>query len=248
MKRLILFLTALITLSLGTISCRADTVKQATDVFEVTDNGQKLRIATVLDEGMEYEPLERVMTTEGSVLDSYFYASAPIEWIRVSYQDSYGSMRQGWIVANPNVISGIKMSVFDETKNEEYNGYDLGFVLCESLSLKENPNALSKTLDTLEYGTNCTIVEENDSWYKVVYLGKQDQRPSGWVRKDYVLVNPSYFTPDGETPVYAIPSADSKRIGLILDTESYPIIDEYNGFLAISLRGASGFVVNKQTP
>lgn len=57
-----------------------------------------------------------------------------------------------------------------------------------------------------------------------------------------MLVNPSYFHPEGETPVYAAPSVDSKRIGLISEGASYPIIGEYNGFLVISLRGASGFV------
>ena len=51
------------------------------------------------------------------------------------------------------------------------------------------------------------------------------------------------LTPDGETPVYAIPSSSSKRIGLIRSETSYPIIEEFNDFFAISLRGASGFVV-----
>lgn len=133
--------------------------------------------------------------------------------------------------------------VFEE--HEEYNGYDGCFVLCESLSLRENPDTASQVLVTLEYGAHGTIMEENDSWFNVVYSDEQGRHYEGWIKKDYVLVNPSYFTPGEETPVYAIPSTDSKRVGLISGDTDYPIIGEYNGFLAISLRGASGFVVKR---
>lgn len=134
--------------------------------------------------------------------------------------------------------------VFEEP-HEEYNGYDGCFVLCESLSLRENPDVASPVLVTLKYGAHCTIMEENDSWFNVVYRDEQGRSYEGWIKKDYVLVNPIYFTPGEETPVYAIPSTDSKRVGLISGDTEYPIIGEYNGFLAISLRGASGFVVKR---
>lgn len=237
MKRKIALLLAL--LSLGAASCKADTLKQAADIFELTDDGQRLQIVTVLDEGTEYEPIETLTAQTGTAFDSYFYADDPIEWAKISYQDRDGLMRQGWMVVNPEAVTGINMSVFEDS-NEEYNGYDQGFVLCETLSLRESPNA--ELLTTLGYGAYCTIIGEDGSWYHVIYRDERDRRYSGWVQKDYVLVNPSYFHPDGETPVYAVPSVDSKRIGLISEGTDYPIIGEYNGFWVISLRGASGFV------
>ena len=218
-----------------------ETLQQATDVFEVTDDGREMRIVTVLDEGTEYEPIERIVTQAGTAFDSYFYSNSPIEWIRISYHDREGNAQQGWIVANAEAITGINMSGFDNTSNEEYNGYDLGFVLCEALSLRENPDATSKIIQTMTYGTYCTVIEENGSWYNVTYRD-ENLRYSGWVRKEYVLVNSDYFVPDGETPVYAMPSGSSKRVGLINSEARYPIIGEMNGFLVISLRGASGFV------
>lgn len=221
----------------------AETLQQATDVFEVTDDGRKMQIVTILLEGTEYEPIERIVTQDGTAFDSYFYSDSPIEWIRISYRDRKGNVQQGWIVANTDAITGINMSVFDDTSNEEYNGYDLGFILCESLSLRENPDATSNLIHTMTYGTYCTVIEESGSWYNVTYRNEEQLRYSGWVRKEYVLVNPDYFVPDGETPVYAMPSGSSKRVGLISSETSYPIIGEMNGFLAISLRGASGFVV-----
>jgi len=246
MKKCISFLLIGGILSLGAVSCLADTLNRAADVFEVTEDGQKMQIVTVLDEGTEYELLERLTTQEGSAFDSYYDVSTPIEWMRISYRDWNGNMQQGWIVTNPDAISGIKMSVFDDNSSEEYeeyNGYDGGFVLCESLSLRENPEVTSNILTTLKYGACCTIIGENESWYNIVYGSEQSPRYSGWAKKDYILVNPKYFTPHGETPVYALPSGDSKRVGLISSETNYPIIGELNGFLAISLRGASGFVV-----
>lgn len=219
-----------------------ETLQQATDVFEVTDGGRKMRIVTVLDEGTEYEPIERLVTQDGTAFDSYFDSDSPIEWIRISYCDREGNVQQGWIVANTDVITGINMSVFDDTSNEEYNGYDLGFVLCESLSLRENPDAASDIIHTMSYGTYCTVLAESGSWYNVTYRNEEHLRYSGWVKKEYVLVNPDCFVPDGETPVYAMPCGGAKRVGLINGETSYPIIGEIDGFLVISLRGASGFV------
>lgn len=242
MKKTAIALLVGLALLLGISSCIAETPPQATDVFEVSDDGRKMQIVTVLEEGTEYELIERVITQADSTFDSYFYSDVPIEWARISYWDRNGDVRQGWIVMNPDAITGINMSVFDEDSSEEYNGYDTGFVLCESLSLRENPEAASNILDTLTYGTHCAILEESGSWYQVVYRNEEGQRYNGWVRGEYVLVNPDLFTPDEETPVYAIPSSTSKRVGLIGSGESYPVIGELNGFLAISLRGASGFV------
>lgn len=255
MKKFTIALLVGLTLSLGIVSCTAETLTQMTDVFELIDNGQDLRMITSLIEGTDYEPLEYLMAQTGSVFDSYYNSNAPIEWIRISYQDGNGYTRQGWIVANPDVITGTKYYSDDEMDSfdyvgkfnleGEYNGYDSGIVLCESLSLREGPDVTYGLIETLPYGKDVTLLEEKGSWYHVVYRDNYTDWGwvGGWVRKEYVLVNPDYFMPDRETPVYAIPSSSSKRVGLISSGTSYPIIGEFNGFLAISLRGASGFIV-----
>ena len=242
MKKLIAFLLIGSTFLFGTVSCMADTLEEVADVFVLTEDGQSIRITTVLMEGTEYDILERFMTPEGSPFDTYFDVTVPIEWMKIAYQDRNGYTQQGWIVANPDAITGIKVDGFKDHTSDEYNGYDGFFVLCESLSLREKPQTTSNTLVALAYGTYGTIIDENESWYHVVYRNDQGQHLSGWVKKDYLLVNPEFFTPHDETPVYAIPSHTSKRVGLISNETSYPIIGEWDGFLVISLRGASGFV------
>ncbi len=241
MKRLAIILIVGTALALSMISCHAETLQQAADVFEITDDGREMQTLTALAAGTEYEVLERLTTQADTAFDSYFYSQRPIVWARIAFRDSSGMEQQGWIVTNPDAVTGIKIR-FDANSSEEYNGYDTGFVLCESLSAREEPDGKSNTLCTLIYGTHCTVIEENDNWYQVVYRNEEGKRERGWVRKEYVLVNPGYFTPDAETPVYALPSRHSKRVGLIDEGTQYPIIGEYEGFLVISLRGASGFV------
>lgn len=62
MKKLTIFLLVGIALSLSIIYCSAETLQQATDVFKVTDDGRKMQIVTVLDEGTEYEVKEQLTT------------------------------------------------------------------------------------------------------------------------------------------------------------------------------------------
>lgn len=52
------FLLVGLTLAFGIVSCHAETLQQPTDVFEVSDDGRKMQIVTVLDEGTEYELIE----------------------------------------------------------------------------------------------------------------------------------------------------------------------------------------------
>ena len=125
---------------------------------------------------------------------------------------------------------------------EEWNGYPPfrdGYVLCETLTVRERPQSTAKALTTLPYGSHIRIIESVDNWYRIT-----DSTVYGWVRSEYVLVQPEMFSPTEETPVYALPDAQAKRVGL-LDAGSgpYAIIDRYGNFLAISLRGACGFVL-----
>lgn len=104
-------------------------------------------------------------------------------------------------------------------------------------------------MTTLTYGEQPTIIEEEEGWYQVVSSIRDPQtgmivgRMQGWVRAEYLLDSPAFFTPDAETPVYALPATDAKRVAL-LDANSgpYAIIAEHADYWVISLRGASGFV------
>ena len=132
---------------------------------------------------------------------------------------------------------------------EGWSGYPKGYVLCEALTLRESPSVDAPALTTLAYGQQPTIIGEEDNWYQVVssicdpQTGMIVGRLQGWVRAEYLLESPAFFTPDAETPVYALPAMDGKRVALLdADSGPYAIIAEYANYRVISLRGASGYV------
>ena len=128
----------------------------------------------------------------------------------------------------------------------EWNGYPdvigTGFVLCESLTVREQPDTAAQAVTTLPYAATFEIRGGVDPWYWMTYNAPDGGRYEGYVRSEYVLVDPQAYRPTAETAVYAMPSTDSKRVALIDAGTSCPIIGEMDGFYAISLRGASGFV------
>ena len=118
-------------------------------------------------------------------------------------------------------------------------------VLCESLSLRQSPSFSAQVITTL--GWNTTLLPEGDpvdGWQLVTMVAQDGSLGyTGYVRSEYLLYDCRWFTASSSTPVYAYPSPEAPRVGLLDKGSAYPIIAEYNGYIVISLRGASGFVL-----
>lgn len=118
-------------------------------------------------------------------------------------------------------------------------------VLCESLSLRLSPGFGAKVVASL--GWNTTLLPEGeavDGWQLVTAVAQDGSLgATGYVRSEYLLYDCRWYTAVSATPVYAYPSPDAPRVALLDKNSAYPIIAEYNGYLVISLRGASGFVL-----
>lgn len=248
MKKIFALIAVVVALCFLVGACFANTLSRDTDVFKTTDNG-KMTIVDVLVEGTEYEQIDRLTAVVGTAFDSYYYTSSPIEWVKVAYMSIKGERIEGWIVTNPEVITGINMDVFaanTQSPQEGNNGSlrtSLGFVLCETLSLRSNPNTDSETLCTLPYGSQVEIISEQNEWNYVTCYNVNGEKYAGWVKGEYVLADPTYFQASVETPVYALPAAGSKRVGLLDIGATHPILGEIDNFMVISLRGACGFVL-----
>ena len=242
----------------------AEILTEAHDVFNLTADGKSVEIVDVIDMGTSYDILETMTTYGDSPFDTRFPSNAPIVWRKIAYTNHYGISSEGWIIMNPAVITDYYCDFEDTSANgsqnntppldnsagfndTEWNGYPTvvgrGFVLCESLSVREQPNTLADVVTTLPYGTTFEIRDGINSWYWITCNAPNGSRYEGYVRSEYVLVDPQTYSPSAETAVYAMPSTGSKRVGLIEAGTSHPIIGEMDGFYAISLRGASGFVV-----
>lgn len=119
-------------------------------------------------------------------------------------------------------------------------------VLCESLSvLNARGDQGGKKVDTLHYtGNDILVIESWDGYAQVHY---SDGRELGWVRNDYLLMDPAWYVCDESLQVYAYPDTMSPRVALLDKGTKLPIITEYNddtinGWVCVSLRGAAGWI------
>ena len=82
-------------------------------------------------------------------------------------------------------------------------GQQIGYpavVLCEKLTLRENPSSSSKAVQTLNYGDLPIVIgadqpagakEENGFVYCT--LGDSEDSPCGWINADYIVINPAWY-------------------------------------------------------
>ena len=114
-------------------------------------------------------------------------------------------------------------------------------VLCESLSLYKEPDTDSKVLETISSGDLVIVTDQSDGWARVV-LGDSEDSPSGWVKKDYIVIDPEWYKTDDWTPVYAWDSTKANKVALLSKDTKLPIIKNDDEWVVVSLRGASEWI------
>lgn len=146
------------------------------------------------------------------------------------YVRQLGSETQGWLPRENFQIS-------DFCANE----LKLGIVLSEFLTVRETPSVNGNKVTTIYTHDYITILEEQDEWY-YIQLDYPNQNIKGWVLKDYIAYEFSTITTQTPTVAYAMPSLSAKKVALLaIDTQLF-IIDAFDDFWVVSLRGASAFI------
>ena len=122
-------------------------------------------------------------------------------------------------------------------------------VLCESLSvLDARGDQGGRKVMTLNYtGKDILVIDSWDGWAQIHY---SDGAELGWVRSDYLLMDPAWYLCDEDVQVYAYPDTMAPRVALLDEGTKLPIIteydEEYKGWVCVSLRGAAGWI--RKTP
>lgn len=125
-------------------------------------------------------------------------------------------------------------------------------VLCQSLSvLDERGDQGGRKVNTLYYhsGETIPVIESWDGFAKIYY---SDGTKTGWVRSDYLLMDPAWYVCDDATQVYAYPDAMAPRVALLGTGDVLPILTQWDddrnlsGWVCVSLRGAAGWI--RKTP
>ena len=116
-------------------------------------------------------------------------------------------------------------------------------VLCEELTLRQEPSAASKAVETLRYGDLPIVIRQEDGWAYCA-LGDSEDAPIGWVNADYIAIDPAWYRTDAKTPVYAWNDTAALKVALLDKDTTLPILREEGDWLIVSLRGAAGWIDN----
>ncbi len=121
-------------------------------------------------------------------------------------------------------------------------------VLCDSLTLRQEPRSSSKAIQTLKYRDLIIVTKQADGW-AFCFLGDSEGSASGWVNADYIAVDPAWYRTEKRTPVYAWNDTAAPKVALLnantvlLDPDTYlPILKDEGNWLLVSLRGAAGWI------
>lgn len=131
-------------------------------------------------------------------------------------------------------------------------GQQIGYpaaVLCEKLTLREEPSVSAKAVQILGFGDRVIVVgadleagPQAENGFVYCTLGDAEDSPCGWLNADYLAVNPAWYVTDRETPVYAWNDAAALKVGLLDKGTQLPILKEEGDWYLVSLRGAVGWI------
>ena len=118
-------------------------------------------------------------------------------------------------------------------------GYE-AVVLCQSLTVRSERSTGARAVATLRTGERFATMNDVDGW-RDCFLSENGGR-SGWVKAEYVVVNPAWYVTDRATPVHAWGEDSAPLVGLLDPGERHPILKAAGEWLVIGLRGASGWI------
>ena len=114
-------------------------------------------------------------------------------------------------------------------------------VLCDSISLHQDPDFDSPKLQTLEYGDRPIVMSEENGWAQCV-LGDAEDSPSGWLDADFIAIDPAWYQTEEDTVVYAWNDTDAPKIAFLDPGTELPILRDDGDWIIVSLRGAVGWI------
>jgi len=115
-------------------------------------------------------------------------------------------------------------------------------VLCETLTLRKEPSASSQAVKTLRYGDRITVQPETGGWAACFLTDDVDGSRAGWVNEEYLAIDPAWYRTEKKTPVYAWNDTMAPKVALLDENTTLPILKTEGNWLAVSLRGAAGWI------
>ena len=120
-------------------------------------------------------------------------------------------------------------------------------VLCEKLTIRQEPRADSKAVKTLPYGYIFSVQKQENGWADCFPSDALDSGRAGWVNADYIVIDPAWYKTDQSTPVYAWDDMKAPKVALLSKDTTLPILKDNGDWLIVSLRGAVGWIHKNAT-
>ena len=115
-------------------------------------------------------------------------------------------------------------------------------VLCETLTVHQEADVASASVDTLHYGDRMMVVEQKDGWAEFIRSDDVDAEAEGWVNADFIAINPAWYRTEAETPVFAWNDTTAPKVAHLSKDTTLPILKDDGEWLVVSLRGAAGWI------
>ena len=115
-------------------------------------------------------------------------------------------------------------------------------VLCENLTVRQAPVADTGIITSLQGGARIIVMEQTDGWAEISTSDSEDDAIIGWVKSDYLAIDPAWYRTDKATPVYAWNDTAAPKVGLLDKDTVLPILKDDGGWIVVGLRGASGWI------
>ena len=115
-------------------------------------------------------------------------------------------------------------------------------VLCENLTVREQPSASTRAVRVLHYGDRIIVQTQQNGWSDCFIGDDVNGGREGWVNADYIVIDPAWYRATEMTPVYAWNDTAALKVGLLDPGTTLPILKDTGDWLIVSLRGATGWI------
>ena len=115
-------------------------------------------------------------------------------------------------------------------------------VLCENLTIREQPSASTRAVQVLHYGDRIIVQTQQNGWVDCFIGDDVNGGREGWVNADYIVIDPAWYRATEMTPVYAWNDTAALKVGLLDPGTTLPILKDTGDWLIVSLRGATGWI------
>ena len=115
-------------------------------------------------------------------------------------------------------------------------------VLCEELTVHQEPDASAGIVETLHEGDLLIIVRQEEDGWAYCCLGDEEDAPAGWVDPACLAVDPAWYRTEEKTAVYARNDPAAPEIALLDENTLLPILKAEGGWLLVGLGGTAGWI------